>query len=87
MHTQEAMGRFEMLDRLAAQMGSREAAIVVLQKRGHLEADGVTWTAAGAARNEMTAAERAKDRAAKRTGKRASDFTYDFRTNRAKARP
>jgi hypothetical protein len=84
--TQRFMGAGQMLDRLSAQVGSREEAINILQKRGHLQADGKTWTAAGAKRNAMTAAERAKDREATRTGLPASLFHYDPKTNRATRR-
>jgi hypothetical protein len=49
-----------------------------------LEADGKTFTKSGAARNAMTAEERAKDRAATKTGKPATSFTYNPRTNLAK---
>jgi hypothetical protein len=81
--TQKFMGANQMLDRLTAQVGDRQKAIDILKARGHLEADGKTWTAAGAARNAMTAEERAKDRAATASGKPASSFKYSARTNRA----
>ena len=83
-HTQEFMGRFEMLERLSAQLGSRPDAIGLLQKRGHLEADGVTWTEAGALRNGMTAAERALGRAAAKSGKGTAAYSYDARSNTAR---
>jgi hypothetical protein len=81
--TQKFMGANQMLNRLAEQVGSRQKAVDILKARGHLEADGKTWTAAGAKRNAMTAEERAKDRASKESGKPASDFKYNPRTNRA----
>jgi hypothetical protein len=92
MSTQKHMGAGQMLERLTEQMRTqtnppkdpRAAAIEVLQKRGHLEADGKTFTKGGAIRNAMTAEERAKDRAAKRTGMPASSFTYNPGTNLAK---
>ena len=92
MTTQKFMGAGHLLERLTEQMRTqsnapkdpRAAAIEVLQKRGHLEADGVTFTKSGAARNAMTAEERAKDRAATKTGKPATSFTYNPRTNLAK---
>jgi len=46
-------------------------------------ADGKTFTAEGAKRDAMTAEERAKDRAAKRTGKPATAFGYNPKTNTA----
>lgn len=80
------MGRGQLIDRLAAQVGSRESAIKILQERGHLKADGKTFTAEGQRRNAMTAEERAKDRAAKRSGNPKSRYIYDPRTNRATLR-
>lgn len=65
MATQKFMGRGMLLDSLAAQVGDRKKAVAILQKRGHLEADGKTYTAEGMKRNMMTAQERAKDRASK----------------------
>ncbi len=82
--TQKFMGRGQLLPRLTAQVGSKKLAIEILQKRGHLKADGKTYTAAGMKRNAMTAEERAKDRASKRTGKPASDFKYNPTTNTVK---
>ncbi len=86
MATQKFMGRGQIIDRLAAQVGSRGAAVKILQERGHLKADGETFTAEGQRRNAMTAEERAKDRAAKRSGNPKSRYTYDLRTNRATLR-
>jgi hypothetical protein len=83
METQKFMGRNEMLARLGAQVGSAEEAVKILQARGHLEADGKTFTAAGAKRDAMTAEERALDRAHTRTGRPASSFKYSPTTNRA----
>jgi len=83
MATQKFMGRGQLIDRLAAQVGSRDSAVKILQERGHLKADGETLTAEGQKRNMMTAEERAKDRAVKRTGHSAKDFKYTAQTNRA----
>jgi hypothetical protein len=83
MTTQKFMGRNQLIDRLAAQVGDRDMAIGILQKRGHLKADGKTLTAEGQKRNMMTAEERAIDRATKRTGETAKNFKYDPKTNRA----
>lgn len=82
-HTQKAMGRNQLVDRLSAQVGDRGMAIGILQKRGHLRPDGKTLTAAGKKRDAMTAAERAVDRSQKRSGKPASAYQYNPRTNRA----
>jgi hypothetical protein len=85
MATQAHTGRYSLIDRLASQVGSREAAITILQKRGHVDKNG-KLTAAGRARDAMTAEERAKDRAAKRSKRRTSDFKYNPSTNLATLR-
>jgi hypothetical protein len=84
MTTQKFMGRNQLIDRLAAQMGDRDLAIKKPQERGHLKADGKTYTAEGMKRNMMTAEERAKDRAATRQGVPASQFSYNPKTNIAR---
>lgn len=86
MTTQKFMGRGQLIDRLAAQVGDRDTAISILQKRGHLMADGKTLTPKGRERNLMTAEERAKDRATKASGRPATSYTYNPVTNRAKLR-
>lgn len=85
MATQQFMGRHQLIDRLAAQMGSKDAALDVLRKRGHVDAQG-NLTEAGRKRDAMTAEERALDRAKTRTGKPTSAFKYDPKTNRATLR-
>lgn len=85
MATQKFMGRRQLIDRLTAQVGSRDLALEILKKRGHVDSNG-QLTAEGRKRDMMTAEERAKDRAAKRTGKPASQFTYNPETNTAKLR-
>jgi hypothetical protein len=84
MATQKFMGRGQLIDRLTAQMGSRDAAVSMLIKRGHLKPDGKTFTPEGAARNRMTAEERAIDRTATRLRKSTGQFVYDPTTNTAK---
>jgi hypothetical protein len=86
MTTQKFMGRNQLIDRLAAQVGNRDAAVKILQDRGHLKADGKTYTSEGMKRNMMTAEERAKDRAAKKTGVPTTQFTYNPKTNTARRR-
>ena len=86
MTTQKFMGKNQLIDRLTAQVGNRDSAIKILQERGHLKPDGKTLTVAGQARNAMTAEERAKDRAVKRTGKSTKEFIYNPKTNRATLR-
>ena len=83
MATQKFMGKGQLVDRLAAQVGSRELAISLLKKRGQMTASG-KLTEKGEARNNMTAEERAKDRASKATGKPKSSFSYNPATNRTK---
>lgn len=83
MATQKFMGRGQLIDRLTAQVGDRKLAIGILQKRGHLKSDGKTLTKEGMKRNAMTAAERAKDRASKKSGIPSSRFNYNPKTNTA----
>lgn len=85
MKTQKHMGRNELIDRLAAQVGSREKALAILKRRGQVNAKG-KLTEKGKARDSMTARERAIDRAAKRSGRPKSDYTYNPRTNTATLR-
>jgi hypothetical protein len=88
MKTQKFMGRNSLLKRLTAQIGGNEkTAKEILIKRGHMNKDG-TLTDAGTKRDAMTAAERAKDRAMKRTkaADTPADFEYNPHTNYAKKR-
>jgi len=84
MATQKFMGKGQLIDRLAAQVGNKDSAIKILQDRGQLKADGKTFTAEGAKRNAMTAEERAIDRATKKSGKPKTAYTYNPKTNTAK---
>lgn len=79
------MGANQMLQRLSAQVGSEAEARRLLIARGHMTEAGA-WTPEGAKRNAMTAAERAKDRAAKASGLPVSRYKYDPKTNRATKR-
>jgi hypothetical protein len=83
MTTQKFMGANSLVDRLAAQVGSRDLAISLLRKRGQMDEKSEKLTTAGQARNRMTAQERAIDRATKSSGKTASAYTYNPNTNRA----
>lgn len=76
-------GRGQLINRLSSQVGSRELAIELLKKRGHLEKDGRTLTAAGIARDLMTAEERAIDRKSKKTGMPPDTFGYNEESNKA----
>ncbi len=84
MATQKFMGRGQLLERLTAQVGNKKLAVEILQKRGHLKADGKTYTNVGMKRNAMTAEERAKDRASKKTGRSVESFKYNPITNSVK---
>jgi len=84
MATQKFMGKNQLVDRLAAQVGSKEAAISI-QKRGHVDAQG-NLTEAGKVRYAMTAQERAIDRESTRSGNKPTAYKYDSRTNRATLR-
>jgi hypothetical protein len=84
MATQKFMGKGQLLERLTAQVGDRKLSVEILQKRGHLKADGKTYTEEGMKRNDMTAEERAKDRASKYTGRSAENFKYNPITNSIK---
>lgn len=74
--------------RLARQLAGRGVAnaegmaIGLLKKRGDMNAAG-ELTPHGKVRQALGAAGRAKDRAAKSSGKPAENFTYDPKTNRA----
>ena len=83
MATQRFMGRGQLVDRLMAQVGDRGMAIGILKSRGDMNASG-ELTAKGMKRNNMTAEERAKDRASKSTGKSAESFNYNPATNSTK---
>ena len=86
MATQKFMGRGQLLERLTAQVDDKSLAIAILKKRGHLKDDGKTYTQEGMKRNSMTAEQRAKDRASKKTGRPDKDFSYNPTTNSTKLR-
>jgi hypothetical protein len=80
LHTQQFMGRGQLVNRLTAQVGSRSFANALLVKRGDMTNQG-QLTVAGEVSNAKTAEERAQGRAAERTGKPESSFDYDPTTN------
>lgn len=82
--TTKFMGKNQLVDRLAAQVGDRALAISLLQQRGHLYPGTERLTPEGQARNQMSAEERALDRATRSTGKPATAFVYDPTTNRVR---
>jgi len=83
MTTQKFMGQGQLIDRLSAQVGNRDVAIKLLQDRGHLKADGKTFTPEGEKRNAMSAQERAINRATTKSGKPTNAYKYDPKTNAA----
>jgi hypothetical protein len=85
MATQKFMGRGQLIDRLASQVGDRDLAISILKNRGHINAKG-ELTSEGRKRDRMTAAERAKDRASKAAGRSVDQYVYNPQTNRATLR-
>ena len=82
MATQKFMGAHKLVKRLTAQVGSEGLAIALLKERGDMNKSGAL-TKKGQARDNMTAKERAIDRAVKKTGREAQEFKYNRSTNRA----
>ena len=80
--TQKFMGKNQLFNRLSAQVGNENLAKNILIERGHMNNDG-SLTIEGKKRDSMTAAERAIDRASKKSNKPKSDYTYNNKTNRA----
>jgi hypothetical protein len=76
-------GSNELIYRLAEQVGSKEMAIGILKKRGHITPDGKSFTKKGAERNAMTSQERALDRGSKRFGVDKGQLQYNSVTNKA----
>lgn len=80
-----------ILDRLVSQLkangkSDKEAhaiAIASLQRSGNLKKGSTEATAKGERRGKMTPAERAKDRAAKKSGGKPSDYSYNKHNNSA----
>ncbi len=81
----------KILDRLVAQLiangMSKDKAYAVavkkLQESGNLKKGSTEATAKGEKRGEMTPSERAKDRAAKKSGGKPSDYKYNRKNNTA----
>lgn len=78
----------KILDRLTDQLSGRgiknpfSVAEQLLKKNGILDLKG-NLTLLGKKRNAMTPAQRAIDRAAKRSGRSKHDYKYNAKTNRA----
>ena len=77
-----------LTSQLAAKGNSnaRGMAVSLLQKQGILHPNSETLTEYGKTRQNMSPEERAKDRQAKYSGHKASDFKYNHQTNRATLR-
>ena len=77
-----------LINRLTSQLSAKGVknaegeAIAILKARGHLDDSG-KLTAEGAKRQAMGPDGRAKDRAAKASGHKPSEFEYNAKTNRA----
>lgn len=80
--SQKYMGRGQLINRLASQVGSVSLAVGLLKKRGHLTNDG-RLTELGKKRDQMTAEERAIDRASKASKYGAEMYKYNPIKNRA----
>jgi len=84
----------KILKRLVSQLKAKgmndskayPVAVSQLQKAGVLEVGSTDLTPMGAVRNEMSAKERAIDRAAKYSGRNPKEFVYSSKTNRATLR-
>ena len=82
----------KILERLVSQLEAKgkskklayAIATSTLQKSGSLKPGTQELTAKGKARSEMGAAGRAKDRYAKASGRKASDYTYNHLKNTAR---
>ena len=84
METQNFIGRNQLIDRLSNLVGSRDMALGILEKRGHVFPNTDKLTITGKIRDNMTAEERGLERAAKNSGKPVNSFTYDPLTNSTK---
>lgn len=81
----------KILDRLVSQLKAKgkstssayAIATKALQRSGNLKSGSTEATAKGKRRGAMTPAERAKDRAAKKSGRKKNEFKYNSKTNRA----
>ena len=84
MESQNFIGRNQLIDRVTDQVGSRDMALGILEKRGHVFPNTDKLTITGKIRDDMTAEERSLERAAKNSGKPVSSFIYDPLTNSTK---
>ena len=80
---EDILGRGQLINRLASQVGSKAEALKILVSRGHVFPGTSILTKDGMKRNHMTAGERAIDRVAKASGKPKEYYTYNKESNRA----
>lgn len=83
MKTQKFMGKGKLVKRLTTQVKSKSTAIEILKGYGYMKADGKTLTVKGEKRNNMTARQRAIDRAANKSGRPKKEYKYNRKTNAA----
>ena len=81
MATQKFLGANQLVKRLSAQVGSHDLAVKLLRQRGQMEQNSEKLTAAGLARDKMTASERAIDRASKKSGNRSEEHTSELQSH------
>jgi hypothetical protein len=80
-----------ILDRLIHQLKAKghndeaahSIAVAALQRSGNLKRGTEEATPKGIKRGKMSPGQRAIDRATKRSGRKASEYSYNARTNRA----
>lgn len=78
----------KLVERLKRQLAARGVkgaegmAIALLKKRGQMDSKG-NLTAKGKKRQALGNGGRAKDRAAKKSGRSSKDYKYNAKTNRA----
>ena len=71
----------QLRDKGFSEASAHAIAIKTLQKSGNLKKGSTEPTKKGLKRGNMTPAQRAKDRAIKRSGGKPSDFVYNPKTN------
>lgn len=71
----------KLLDRLTKQVGSKGMAIGLLKKRGDMKPGSTDLTTKGKKREALGPAGRARDRAAKASGHKPTDYSYNSTKN------
>ena len=80
--SQNFMGKNQLFNRLTDQVGDGNLAKNILINRGHMNKDG-SLTYEGQIRDNMTAEERAINRASSKSGNVSSHYVYNPITNKA----